>query len=323
MKCRICGNEQDNESYKVKEMMYGTENEFTYFQCSKCDCLQIEEIPSDISPYYPSDYYSYSSTGGSDNTNVNYLKRLLIKHRDRYAAFGRGMIGKLIYQKYPIGKFKGLSQLRLKKNTAILDVGCGSGAFLKDCSEVGFNNLLGIDPFNETNLKYVSGLQILKKDIENVSGKWDLVTFHHSFEHIPDQIKTLERVFELLNPTGHCIIRIPTVSSYAWQYYRENWVQLDAPRHFYLHSVKSMEILAQKTGFELSDVIYDSTAFQFWGSEQYKNGVPLRGKGSYAEDPMASMFSDEDITGFEKRSKELNFLKEGDQAIFYLRKQSV
>jgi len=39
-------------------------------------------------------------------------------------------------------------------------------------------------------------------------------------------------------PGGWCVIRIPTVSSFAWEHYREQWVQLDAPRHFFLHKVR-------------------------------------------------------------------------------------
>ena len=60
MKCRICGNLNDNQEYEVKEMMLGLREKFTYFQCSKCECLQIANIPSNMSKDYPKDYYSFS-----------------------------------------------------------------------------------------------------------------------------------------------------------------------------------------------------------------------------------------------------------------------
>lgn len=59
MQCRICGNQQNNKEYEVQEMMLGYKDSFLYLQCSMCDCLQIEEIPSDISKYYSDNYYSY------------------------------------------------------------------------------------------------------------------------------------------------------------------------------------------------------------------------------------------------------------------------
>jgi hypothetical protein len=57
-KCRVCDNESGNKVYIVPEMMYGTGETFIYFQCSQCMCLQIADIPSDMTAYYPRDYYT-------------------------------------------------------------------------------------------------------------------------------------------------------------------------------------------------------------------------------------------------------------------------
>lgn len=96
--------------------------------------------------------------------------------------------------------------------------------------------------------------------------------FHHSFEHISDPLEALETVRSLLAPNGRCLIRVPVVS-WARNEYGANWVQIDAPRHFFLHTEKSMEILAEKVGLEITRVEYDSTEFQFWGSELSKRGA--------------------------------------------------
>lgn len=115
---------------------------------------------------------------------------------------------------------------------------------------------------------------------------------------------------------------MPTVTSYAWQHYGVNWVQLDAPRHLFLHSVESIKVLAKQCGFKLDNIVYDSNAFQFWGSEQYEKGIMLRDNNSWAEHPEQSIFSAAQIKEFEKRAQELNSLNQGDQAAFYLRKPS-
>lgn len=52
MKCRICNNSNNNAVYEAKEMLFGTRDKFAYFQCSKCECLQIFDIPANISKYY-------------------------------------------------------------------------------------------------------------------------------------------------------------------------------------------------------------------------------------------------------------------------------
>ena len=116
------------------------------------------------------------------------------------------------------------------------------------------------------------------------------------------------------------MIRIPTVSSYAWQYYKEDWIQLDAPRHFYLHSVDSLKFLADKSGFIIERIIDDSDAFQFWGSEQYQMDIPLRDPRSYDESKRRSVFSSKMIREFSIKANELNQKRQGDQIIIYLKK---
>jgi len=97
-------------------------------------------------------------------------------------------------------------------------------------------------------------------------------------------------------------------------------VQLDAPRHLFLHTLKSMEILAAGSGFKVRDVVFDSTDFQFWASEQYQRDIPLKDKRSYALDPANSLFSPSEILRFKETARELNRNGEGDSACFYLYK---
>jgi hypothetical protein len=124
----------------------------------------------------------------------------------------------------------------------------------------------------------------------------------------------LEVVANLLAPEGRCVIRIPIVPCYAWNHYETNWVQLDAPRHFFLHSVTSMNILTAKAGLDIYKVDYDSTDLQFKGSELYSKDIPLMAGRS-----KTSIFSMREKRAFKKHAKELNENKQGDQAVFYLK----
>lgn len=316
MKCRICGNDKENRSYKPKEMMLGLRDEHDYFECAQCGCLQIVNVPENLPDYYPENYYSYKRSKSS-----NPIKKWLISHRDNYAAVGNSQLGHLISLFSPEPKLTTLKRIQLnKKSSRIMDVGCGAGNLLHSLKDIGFENILGIDPFNDSDITYDNGLVIEKKSIHEASGKWDLIMFHHSFEHVYDQSEVLQKVHDLLDVNGQCLIRIPTVSSYAWVHYGIDWVQLDAPRHLFLHSVESMRQLAENNGYKLEHVIYDSNALQFWGSEQYKQDIPLRDKRSYAEGIEHSIFTKKEIKAFEKRAKELNSHDQGDQAAFYLRK---
>ena len=309
-KCKICGNEEQNKTYQIKEMMFGYRDIFPYFQCSQCDCLQIESFPENIAKYYADNYYSYQAS-----SNKNKLKKLLAVSRNRYALFGVGIMGRILYAIAPDKRLRIFSLLPIKENTSILDVGCGAGRLLYALKEAGVKKLLGVDLFNEKDIQYENGLEIQKKEIHEIKGKWDIITFHHSFEHIHNPAETLETAANLLASDGRCVIRIPIVPCYAWEYYGVNWVQLDAPRHFFLHSIKSMNILAAKVGLEIYKVDYDSDALQFKGSELYSKNIPLMAGRS-----KTSIFSMREKRAFKKHAKELNENKQGDQAAFYLKK---
>jgi len=321
MKCRICDNSEHNAQYEVREMMLGLRDMHTYFECASCGCLQIANIPNNIQDYYPKeDYYSYDAIKAPTG-----IKGALIKKRDLYAVTGKYIIGKLMQYFQPHDKLPSIRYTKVSMDSNILDVGCGAGHLLHSMQEAGFTNLLGIDPFNKENIQYDNGLNIEQKSIhdlpkKNEKGDWDLIMFNHSFEHVLDQKEVLAKTYQLLKPGGVCMIRIPTVTSWAWRSYGVDWVQLDAPRHLFLHSLKSMHMLAKQADFKLEEVIYDSFAFQSWGSIQYQQDIALHDENSYAVSPEKSPFSTSDIQEFDSLSKELNKSKSGDQAAFYLRK---
>jgi hypothetical protein len=165
-------------------------------------------------------------------------------------------------------------------------------------------------------------LKVEKARIEELDPgqKWDLIMFHHSFEHIADARSTLAAASERLAPRGKCLIRLPLVSSWAWRHYGTDWVQLDAPRHIYLHSELSLATLGAQCGLAIRDSFWDSTELQFWGSEQLKRGIAVMSPKSYGVNPSESGFSRHDIEGFRRRARELNDQRMGDQGGFVFEK---
>jgi hypothetical protein len=82
-----------------------------------------------------------------------------------------------------------------------------------------------------------------------------------------------------------------------------------------------MRWLADRAGFQLEAIQYDSTEFGFWASEQYRQDIPLRDGRSHLENPGGSIFTPEQIDSFRERARELNRENDGDQACFYLQKK--
>jgi hypothetical protein len=125
-----------------------------------------------------------------------------------------------------------------------------------------------------------------------------------------------------LNKNRFLLLRIPVADSYAFKHYRENWCSLDAPRHLFLHTKKSIEFLAKQSGFEIKKINYDSRSWQLWGSEQYSKNISLMDEQSYYINPSKSIFTKNQIAEFENQVLKLNKNGDGDQAEFYLQKVS-
>lgn len=296
-------------------MMYGLRETFNYFQCSKCLCLQILEIPQDMSAYYPSSYYSFQPYDGK---KFKGLKGVLKKKFYTSAIFRANPLQRILGRLAGTDIYDCLKDIPVDRSTKILDVGCGNGRnFLFPMAEIGFTHLLGCDPFIDEPIEYTNGLRIENSEVFVRNETYDIITYHHSFEHLPNPREHLQKLSSLLAENGVLIIRIPTVSSFAWEHYRENWVQLDAPRHFFLHSEESMQFLAENNGFNLSKIEYDSTYFQFTGSEGYINDIPLN--TPKAKTLIKKLNRKLRERAYQKKANRLNRKHRGDQAIFYLR----
>lgn len=296
-------------------MMLEVNESFDYLECSKCGCLQIKEIPISMERYYKEDYYSFRKN------NLNFLIKKIVNKRNEYCLFRNNFLGKIINKYYPNELLSILGDLKIDTNSKILDVGCGYGRFLNNLNELNFKKLVGIDPYlkKETCEK---NLNIFKKSIHQLpdNQKFDIIIFSHSFEHIKDQKETLKKAYKLLSPHGYCIISMPVKNEYIWNLYGVNWVQIDAPRHFFIHTIKSLEFLTDQINFNIENIVFNSTEFQFWGSEQYKHAISPTSKNSYLINPKNSIFTSNDIKKFKNKAMKLNKIQLGDQAIFILKK---
>jgi SAM-dependent methyltransferase len=317
MVCRICNNATHNLDYEVIEMMYGTRERFDYFRCSACGCLQIAEIPTDIGKYYPRNYYSYSSL---DESRYKGLYGAFKLKKFQSAIFSYSLFNRIFHSLFKAEyQYDIFREMRLDLDCTILDVGTGNGEFLYPLEMMGFKNVLGIDPFREQDIEYSNGLRVKKKTIFDISSKWDMIIYNNVFEHLQDPKKELNHIAEILNADGTCILTVPTIDSYAWHKYGTSWYQIDAPRHFYLHSLRSMEILADEAGLMIDKVRYNSIYTQFFYSELYQAGIPMR------ERPKINLLHKPawkwEKFKFNRLASRLNKRNMGDMFVVYLKKK--
>ena len=265
--CRICGGKLV-ERFQAHEHVYGTREVFQYGQCGECRCLQILQLDFDLAPFYRSAYgpLVYSA-----------LKRRI-----------RGIAYWIVYNRIPGSRLLGLmfpffhagviSALRqyAGKEDSVLDVGSGYGRFLSGLRSIGFEGSLdGIDPFLPGDSQLADGVRLRGMDISSVSERYDVITCIHTLEHISDPEGFFRAIPRLLTDRGVCILSIPVADSAAWHRYGCDWVQMDPPRHLFLHTEASIRHLAEGVRLTVHEIVWNSTSFRYWGSALVKRRTPI------------------------------------------------
>jgi SAM-dependent methyltransferase len=326
MACRICGGRSLGH-LEAREMMFGLRERFNYIECHACGCVQITEYLQDLARFYPDDYRLHENTSVSDvYPELSIMQRLIRAAKTnllgRSGPFRRRFLASTSTQKWL--RSRPVMRLYLEnvpsEDARILDVGCGYGLFLKDLKMLYYNNVGGIDPFVKQDVYHDGHLLVKKAKLGDLTATFDCISFHHVLEHMPDQMVVLKEANERLAHNGILIVRIPVAGGEAWRTYRQNWVQLDPPRHYYLHTERSFTMLAHQAGFDVSSIEYDSFGFQFWGSELYCRDIPLTdARSPFRSDQ--SIFSSDQMADYETRAMHLNLARDGDQIVAILRKK--
>ncbi len=323
--CPACGSTDVAERQVLPEMMYGLAESFAYLTCAGCSSVFIAEIPDNLADYYQSSYYSLDLDPevAMGRPGVRQLVALL----GRSTLWRHGRVARATSSVVPVRQLRtlvtlfesvGLAGLPEGRDSRVLDVGCGTGALVFALGLAGVRHVLGVDPFSPGDRTLSSGGEIRRADLAEVHGEFDLVMLHHSFEHVPDPAAVLRQVRPLLSPAGRVLVRMPTVSSAAYRRYGSSWVQLDPPRHLTLFSREGMERLSAASGFTVSSVCDDSSSFQFWGSEQARQGLALMSPDSHFVASRRSPFTRAQLRGWDRESVELNRQGRGDQAAWVL-----
>lgn len=100
----------------------------------------------------------------------------------------------------------------------ILDVGCGSGAWLERLKRAGFADLTGLDL--DTEQSAAAGTPIFKADLNQpdwagLAGPYDVITSIEVIEHIENLGVYLDKLSQLVAPDGYILLTTPNVESLA------------------------------------------------------------------------------------------------------------
>lgn len=255
-KCLICGSNQF-EPFLVCKDHTVSKNNFNIVSCKDCGFKFTNPRPLDsvLGNYYKADEYI-------SHTNTT-----------------KGIINKLyhVVRKHTLKKKIELVSSYVSRGT-ILDYGCGTGMFLAECKDNGWNSI-GMEPDNEArkiainqNLNISSSKEGLNAFVKE--NQVDAITLWHVLEHVTDLAETVSFFKTKLKRNGILVVAVPNHTSFDAKHYKEFWAAYDVPRHLYHFDLKSMSSLLENNGFKLintSPMKFDSFYVSML-SEKHKTG---------------------------------------------------
>lgn len=248
-------NKTQNTYITVKDYSVSGED-FQLIHNTEYDYLETTPKPSveDLPGYYKSeDYISHT------NSKRNIFEK--VYHQVREISLKNKL--KLIESFQP-------------KDKTLLDIGCGTGAFLKVAKDNGWS-IYGVEPDKDARAiaNSITGNTIYNTNqlSKFEDHTFDVITLWHVLEHLPNLKEQVSLFKRLLKPEGTLVIAVPNYKSYDASYYKNFWAAYDVPRHLWHFSQTAIKRLFQKENMKVVKtlpMIFDAFYVSLL-SEKYKN----------------------------------------------------
>ena len=234
--CDLCGSTSVRELYTAKDRLRNTDEQFQIVECRGCGvlCTHPHMSEAELAGYYPDDYW-----GGPEPS-------------DKWIADSQSE------------KTSFLSRCGLASGR-ILDVGCGSGFFLRALDPKSWDRF-GVE-LSETAAEAVeralgSG-HVFSGTLTRstwAASSFDVVTFWSALEHTNEPRAHLREARRIIKSGGSLIVQLPNVASYQARFFGGDWFHLDAPRHRYHFTLNTLDRLLSESGFQIYEKSYFSMA---------------------------------------------------------------
>lgn len=224
--CPVCKSSTINPLLTVKDYTVSQE-EYVIWQCAGCSLRFTQDAPDpeSIGSYYKSpEYISHTNTRqGLVNKAYQTVRKFTLKQKAKLIAGHCNTAGR-----------------------KILDIGCGTGAFLDVMKREGWETI-GLEPDEDARELARKLYRLTVFDAAQLyelpHAAFDVITLWHVLEHVHDLHNYVEQLRNLLKPGGKIFIAVPNYHSLDAHIYRSSWAAYDVPRHLYHFTPRAMETL--------------------------------------------------------------------------------
>lgn len=253
--CPLCHSSLVGPAFDVKDHTV-SRNMFSVWECKSCTARFTQDIPGEeeIGTYYLSeDYISHTETRkGFVNKAYHAVRNITLQQKRKMIVRHTAM---------PAGR--------------LLDIGCGTGAFLQVMAQSGWT-VQGLEPDpGAREIAASRGVPVLPSgELSRLTPGFDAITMWHVLEHVHNLHGYLQTIAQLLTGAGRLFVAVPNFRSADAAHYGSSWAAYDVPRHLYHFSPESVKSLMKMHGLEvvgMSPMWFDSIYVSML-SEKYARG---------------------------------------------------
>lgn len=185
-----------------------TQEDFHYRRCADCGVLYLENVPEDLSRFYPNEYFGLPTL---EELRAQALaERYRMEFVTRNVAPGR-----------------------------VIEIGPGDGLFAIHALDAGFEvAAIEPDPAAAAHLRDTLGLKVVEsvapEDVLAALGPAVAVVAMHVIEHVPRPWALLGAAAAMLVPGGIVVLSTPNPNAFGLRVLGPRWPHIDAPRHLFL-----------------------------------------------------------------------------------------
>lgn len=244
--CNLCGSNEYKLYHKERVPYFDAPLDFDIVRCKKCDLVYTNPRISDYNA-------TYLFSGSDDFDHIE-------DHARSKLPVFQGALKQIIARQKNCGSQPG---------GKLLDLGCGSGHFLRAAEQAGFTGC-GIEPA-EGFARYAAeqvGVNVIHDDIYTIDlphNHYDVITAWDVIEHVSDPKDMLARCQQWLKPGGILALRFP---SSTWQKIKgvvfhqllnSDRASFGPTMHLYFFSDQTIRKITQQVGLDVLDVFTTAT----------------------------------------------------------------
>jgi SAM-dependent methyltransferase len=257
--CDLCGATTTRGLYTTRDRLHHSDQSFIIAACDGCGVLRTlpEMTERELAAYYPQDYW-----GEANEPTPAWIRSSQSDKTEFLAACA-------------------LTSGR------ILDVGCGSGWFLRTLDGNRWERF-GVETgaaAAQTARRALGNEQIFTGPLlaaAHPDASFDVVAFWSALEHMNNPRANIIQARRKLRPGGTLIVQVPNAASYQARWFEGNWFALDAPRHRYHFTLATLDRLLSGSGFNIYRTTFHSKAHNAHALRQ-----SLKSKLYTADSPLA------------------------------------